>query len=177
MQNSGLFKRTVFVAFSTAVIMIILLRGSTTTQAQTVHLAGGANQAFNQASKDFGVPASLLKALCYMEGRLSNHGGSPSIDQGYGCMHLVQNSRVHTLDQAAKDLGVSTNLLKTDLTTNIRGGASVLHDYALQLSSNHTLPTSLADWYGAIAAYSNASTQNVAHMYADGVYKLLNSGF
>lgn len=128
------------------VIVVTLLRESTTTQAQTTRLtAVGANQAFNQASKDFGVPAALLKALYYMEGRLSNHGGSPSIDQGYGCMHLVQNSHVHTLDQAAKDLGVSTTLLKTDLATNIRGGASVLRDYALQLSSNHTLPTSLAD--------------------------------
>lgn len=179
MHRSNLFKRTAFLTLflAAAVILAALPRGPTTTQAHTAALASNANQAFAQASKEFGVPATILKALCYMEGHLSNHGGSPSIDQGYGCMHLVQNSRVHTLDSAAKDLGVSTNLLKTDLATNIRGGAAVLRDYALQLSPTHTLPTSLADWYGTIAAYSNASTQSVAHMYADGLYKLINSGF
>ncbi len=181
MQKSNLFKRAAFLLFFSVILITTLLRGFTITQTQA-HATGltgatSANQAFNQASQETGVPASLLKALCYMEGRLSNHNGSPSIDQGYGCMHLVQNSRVHTLDSAAKDLGVSTNLLKTDLATNIRGGAAVLRDYALQLSSTHSLPATLADWYGAIAAYSNASTLSVAHMYADGVYKLLNSGF
>src|SRR5262249_10297484 len=119
---------------------------------------------------------------------------------GYGCMHLVENNpqisvaagagkdlgigtnlindhQTSTLDSAAKDLEVPTDRLKTDMATNIRGGAAVLRDYALQLSSNHTLPTSLADWYGAVAAYSNANTQDTAHMYADGVYKLINGGY
>ncbi|HEU5226761.1 MAG TPA: N-acetylmuramoyl-L-alanine amidase, partial [Ktedonobacteraceae bacterium] len=96
--------------------------------------------AFEQASSEFGVPAPLLKAICYMEGRLSNHGGSPSVDHGFGCMHLIQNQRGDTLDQAASILGVSTDQLKTDIATNILGGAAVLHAEAEQLSSTHTLP-------------------------------------
>jgi len=60
-----------------------------------------------------------------MEGRLSNHGGTPSIDGGYGCMHLVKNNRVDTLDSAANALNVSANQLKTSLPTNIRGGAAL----------------------------------------------------
>lgn len=139
--------------------------------------ANAVEASFTQASHEFGVPVELLKAICYMEGRLSNHGGSPSIDQGYGCMHLVKNARVNTLDRAAQRLGVSASLLKTDMPTNIRGGAALLHDEALQLSSSHTLPAMLADWYSVVAAYSQATTRGTALMYADGAYRVLQHGF
>jgi len=119
----------------------------------------------------------MLQALCYLEGRLSNHGGSPSIDGGYGCMHLVQNERADTLDQAAQDLGVGVSQLKMDMPTNIKNGAAVLQDEALTLSPRHALPTTLAGWYGAVAAYSHASTRSTALMYADAVYGLLGRGF
>jgi N-acetyl-anhydromuramyl-L-alanine amidase AmpD len=97
-------------------------------------------------------------------------------DRGIGT-NMLQDSQINTLDSAAKDLGVTTDQLKTDMATNIRGGAAILRDMALQLSSNHTLPGSLADWYGAVAAYSNATTQSTAHMYADAIYKLIKNGF
>ncbi len=61
--------------------------------------------------------------------------------------------------------------------TNILGGAAVLRDEALQLSSSHTLPKTLAGWYGTVAAYSHATIRSTAIMYADSLYKLLNSGF
>lgn len=135
------------------------------------------NTAFEQAAKEFGTPAVLLKALCYMEGRLSNHNGAASIDGGYGCMHLTTNTRTDTLDKAATLLQVSTQQLKLDSATNIRGGAVILRNDALQLSSAHTVPTRLADWYGAVALYSGATTRSVALLYANSVYQLLNSGF
>jgi hypothetical protein len=140
-------------------------------------VAGTASDAFTRASRESGVPEALLKALAYMEGRLSMHGGSPSIDSGFGAMHLVKNKHADTLDQAARDLGVSADVLKHDLATNIRGGAAVLRDEAHALSPTHALPTSLAGWYGAVAAYSSATTRSTALMYADAVYKILNSGF
>ncbi|TMC18382.1 MAG: N-acetylmuramoyl-L-alanine amidase [Chloroflexi bacterium] len=164
----------------------------------TTENAKNVNQAFDQASQQFGVPVALLKAICYMEGRLSNHGSAPSIDGGYGCMHLVTNSfetslprgidgglsayltknnRANILEKAAQTLGVTPDQLKKDMATNIRGGAAILLGYALLQSPNHTAPSSLADWYGAVAAYSNASTQSAARMYADHVYKLIASGF
>ncbi|MGH2507675.1 MAG: N-acetylmuramoyl-L-alanine amidase, partial [Ktedonobacteraceae bacterium] len=149
------------------------------THASSTHTANtlSANQAFTEAASEFQVPVSLLKTICYMEGRLSNHGGSPSIDNGFGCMHLVKNSQADTLDQAATDLGVSVSLLQQDLPTNIRGGAAILRDTALQLSSNHTLPTNLADWYGTMAAYSHVAVRSTALMYADAVYTILKQGF
>ncbi len=105
------------------------------------------------------------------------HNGSPSIDNGFGCMHLVQNPHFDTLDQAAQALRVSTAQLKTDLATNIRGGAVVLRAEALRLSPAHTLPAHLSGWYGAVAAYSAAGTRSTAFLYADTLYQVLNRGF
>jgi len=175
MQKRILLRRVLFPIVFVLVLLIGLMGAPAFNRVMAA--GGNANQTFDQASKESGVPVPILKALCEMEGHLSNHGGTASRDNGYGCMHLVKNTHGDTLDSAAKDLEVSTDQLKSDLATNIRGGAAVLRDEALQLASNHTLPTTLADWYGALAAYSHASTQNVAHMYADGVYKLINSGF
>ncbi len=136
-----------------------------------------ANGAFSQASSTYGVPVELLKAICYIEGRLSNNGGIASEDNGFGCMHLVKNGNGNTLDRAAQELDVSVNQLKQDLPTNILGGADILRDDALQISSTHALPTSLAGWYGAVAMYSDASIHSTALLYADNVYKLLKLGF
>lgn len=149
----------------------LLLRQSLPTSS-----SGQVSHAFTAAAHEFSVPAPLLLAICYMEGRFSNHGGSPSADNGFGCMHLVKNGHVNTLDRAAAALKVSEQQIKLDLTTNIRGGAFLLHSYALQLSPNHTLPTSIDNWYGAIAAYSNADLRATALLYADTVYQLLRDG-
>src|SRR6266700_895849 len=159
------------------VCMLVLLAMAGYFSLHRASAASSVEAAFTQAAREAGVPVEILKSICYMEGRLSNHGGSPSIDQGYGCMHLVKNAHANTLDQAAQKLGVNEQQLKTDLPTNIRGGAILLHDDALQLSPTHTLPATLADWYGAIAAYSHTMTRSTALMYADGVYRVLNHGF
>lgn len=145
-----------------------------------VSAAGGVgqvNRAFEQASAQFHVPAALLKAICYLEGRLSNNDGAPSMDDGFGCMHLVKNSQSDTLDRAAGELRVSPARLKLDLPENIRGGAALLRDAALRLSPAHRLPTTLGEWYGAVAAYSNATTRATALMYAGAIYTILRHGF
>ncbi len=152
-----------------------ILIGSFSTD--RVHASGSLEQTFTTVSQEFNIPVSLLKAICYMEGRLSTHSGTPSIDGGYGCMHLMKNKRIDTLDRAAHKLGVSLQQLKYDMGTNIRGGATILRDDAMQLSSTHTIPTDLANWYGALATYSGATTRSTALMYADAVYKILNRGF
>lgn len=166
--------------FFVFVVLLAVIAGS--VYLVRAHAAGptfpsSVNEAFTQASSTYGVPVELLKATCYTEGRLSNNGGVPSADNGIGCMHLVKNSTGDTLDRAAQELGVNVNQLKQDVPTNIFGGADILHDDALQLSSTHTLPTSLADWYGALVLYSSASNHAIAVMYADAIYKLINKGF
>jgi len=177
MRKRTLFLRSGILLLLAAVLSLALIEPTQAANTRPTSTAGSVKSAFIQASQKFGVPESLLEALCYMEGRLSNHGGSPSIDNGFGCMHLVKNSNGDTLDQAAHDLGVSTHQLQIDISINIRGGAAVLRDEALRLSSTHQMPRTLADWYGAVAAYSMASTRSTALMYADALYQLLNQGY
>jgi hypothetical protein len=171
-------KRLTLNIFFALAILIALIAGYTiTTTLARPSAPLSANAAFTTASHDTGVPVELLKAICYMEGRLSNNAGETSIDNGFGCMNLVKNANTDTLDKAASDLNVSVGQLKSDLATNIRGGAFVLRDDALQLSTNQSLPTNLGGWYGALAVYSGISTRSFALMYADNVYTLLQHGF
>jgi N-acetyl-anhydromuramyl-L-alanine amidase AmpD len=137
--------------------------------------SGDVTAAFADAAQAYGVPQQVLESVCYLEGRLSAHGGHASVDGGYGCMNLVKNDKADTLDQASKLTGQSVAALQHDTAANIRGGAAVLRAQALALAPK--LPASLAGWYAPIAAYSHASSRSVAGMYADAAYKLINSGF
>lgn len=133
--------------------------------------------AFDAASARFGTPAPLLAAICFLEGGMTMHNGAPSIDNGFGCMHLAQNPAVDTLSAAAHDLDVPTTRLRTDMRANIAGGAAILRDLAVARAFTGAEPTSLADWYDAVAAYSHAASDSAATMYADAVYRLLSEGF
>lgn len=144
-------------------------------QPERAMAADPVEQAFQGAADEFGVPENLLKALCYMEGRFSMHGGTPSIDGGYGC-NLVKNSRIDTLDRAASTLGVSPTLLQQNLEANIRGAACILSEDARQLTASQMLPTDVSGWRGALELYSNARSQATAHLYANEVYTLLKQG-
>lgn len=158
-----------------AAIAIILTTVVSLQWSNRAQASGSLEQAFQQASDEYGVPAPLLKALCYMEGRFSIHNGTPSIDGGYGC-NLTKNKRVDTLDQAAKKLGVDPTQLEHDLATNIRGAAFILSEDARRLSPSHTLPTHLEGWRGALELYSNARSKATAHLYANEVYTILKNG-
>lgn len=127
------------------------------------------------AQQRFGVPASLLEAICYLEGHLSDHGGAPSSDGGYGCMDLARGNRLDTLDQAAKLLAVPVSSVRGNQSLNIAGAAAVLRADAISLSGTHQVPATLGGWYGAIAEYSGA-TRDVAIMYADEVYRIVRMG-
>jgi hypothetical protein len=132
-------------------------------------------RAANAAQQRFGVPASLLKAICYFEGHLSDHGGAPSSDGGYGCMDLARNSHLDTLGQATALLGVPVTSIRRSQALNIAGAAAVLRADAIALSPSHRVPATLGGWYGAVARYSGAA-HDIAIMYADEVYRILRQG-
>jgi N-acetylmuramoyl-L-alanine amidase len=127
------------------------------------------------AQQRFGVPASLLEAICYLEGHLSDHGGAPSSQGGYGCMDLARNSHLDTLDQAAKLLDVPVSSVQRSQALNIAGAGAVLRADAISLSPTHQVPATLGGWYGAIAKYSGAE-HDIAVMYASEVYRILRKG-
>lgn len=127
------------------------------------------------AQQRFGVPTTLLEAICYFEGHLSDHGGAPSSENGYGCMDLARNSHLDTLDQAAKLLRVPVSSVRRNQSLNIAGAAAVLRADAISLSATHRVPATLGGWYGAIAKYSGAQ-HDIAVMYANEVYRIMRLG-
>jgi N-acetylmuramoyl-L-alanine amidase len=134
-------------------------------------IAGAARAAQHR----FGVPASLLEAICYFEGHLSGHGGAPSSEGGYGCMDLARNGHLDTLDQAAKLLGAPVRSIQRSQRLNIAGAAAVLRADAISLSPAHRVPATLGGWYGAVAKYSGAE-HDIAVMYANEVYRFIRLG-
>jgi transglycosylase-like protein with SLT domain len=132
--------------------------------------------AFQDAAKESGVPWPLLAAVAYAETHFYENNG-PSSSNGYGLMHLVENTNVNTLELAAKLTGVPPEVLKTNTAENIRGGAALLRAYADELEMDEKGRRDLAAWYRVVARYSNATDPPVARLYADEVYKLMKSGF
>jgi hypothetical protein len=127
------------------------------------------------AQHRFGVPAVLLEAICYLEGHLSDHGGAPSSDGGYGCMDLARNRHMDTLGQAARLLGAPLSSVRSSLSLNVAGAAAVLRADAVSLSPEHRAPGTLGGWYSAIAEYSGAA-HRVAVLYASEVYRIVRTG-
>lgn len=149
-------------------------------------------RAFAQASKEFGVPASLLKAISYNKSRWESHNGKPSAAGGYGLMHLTDipsledgkgNGAVpskpaydkqQTLSLAAKLLNSDKERLKKDPVQNIRGGAAVLAFIAKDKNGN--IPSTDQKWYDAVAAYGASQDKKNAQVFADDVYETLEKG-
>ncbi|MEV6981107.1 N-acetylmuramoyl-L-alanine amidase [Sphaerisporangium sp. NPDC051017] len=132
--------------------------------------------AFARAAAAQEVPRDLLVALAYSETHLDGHGGKPSAGGGYGVMHLVSNPTNHTLERAAELTGLSVDALRSDTGANILGGAAVLRSYADKAGLDAEARKDAGRWYQAVAAYANASTPEIARLYADTVYQLLGTG-
>src|SRR5215467_11165952 len=99
-------KRTLLIVGAATALGVLSVSVNASAASRSTARLGAIASAALASQHRFGVPASLLEAICYMEGHLSDHGGAPSSENGYGCMDLARNSRLDTLDQAAKLLRV-----------------------------------------------------------------------
>jgi N-acetylmuramoyl-L-alanine amidase len=133
--------------------------------------------AFTRAAAASDVPRDLLVSLAYSETHLDGHRGLPSSSGGYGVMHLVSNPVTHTLEKASELTGTSTKTLRENDQANILGGASLLRFYADELGLAEDDRDDVGKWYSSVAKYGNASSPEVARLYADTVYTLLEEGF
>lgn len=152
---------------------------------------------FQKAAAAYHVPLNVLMSVSYNETRWESHHGQPSTSGGYGVMHLTQldnledlsakgdkiNKRssatppeesTHTLDEAAKLIGVPAETLKTDTEKNILGGAALLADYQKKITGK--LSSDPADWYSAVAKYSGSTDYDTASDFADQVYTTIQQG-
>ncbi|MGH3657771.1 MAG: N-acetylmuramoyl-L-alanine amidase, partial [Micromonosporaceae bacterium] len=136
---------------------------------------GTMNAAFAAAADEYDVPRDLLVAVGYGETHLDGHRGEPSHANGYGVMHLVSNPQRRDLERASRLTGTSPAKLRTDTTANIRGGAALLSAYADTLLAAGDRDR-LGAWYPVVAKYGGAKDPQVARLYADTAYELLNTG-
>lgn len=172
---------------------ILVVTGSIASAERVQARSGSLRATFAAAAREFRVPQQLLLSVAYNESRWEHHGGQPSTTGGYGPMHLVdiplsaipagkgegqpraqRPPSLRTLPTAAALLRLPPQVLKSDPTANIRGGAALLERYARQ-TIGHPSPR-IGDWYGAVARYSGSSEAAVALAYADDVFATIRHG-
>ncbi|WP_020520741.1 N-acetylmuramoyl-L-alanine amidase [Catelliglobosispora koreensis] len=83
---------------------------------------------------------------------------------------------LQTMDKAAELTGASKEELRTETGENIRGGAAILSSYQAQLGAPTGLNSDPAAWYGAVAKYSGADTEDGAAAFADEVFATIRDG-
>lgn len=126
---------------------------------------------FAQAADEFGVPMPLLMVIGQIENNWTQTG--PTIDQGWGIMHLVQNGQCNTLGEAARLIGVSEQELKDNARQNIRGAAALIALYAGKEKENFQ---SLEDWFPAIAKFSGLVSPELRELQAINYLETLREG-
>ncbi len=129
------------------------------------------NRFFEEAAQEFNVPVDLLKAIGLVETNWTQIG--PSIDQGWGILHLVENDYAHTLSDAAKILEVSHRVLQEDARMNIRGGAALLAYVAGIDRMSFTKPE---DWFDAVKIFTGLISDELQELQAQQYYDVLKNG-
>jgi len=124
---------------------------------------------FKNAAKEFGVPAELLMAIGQVENNWTQVG--PSIDQGWGIMHLVDNSYCSTLREAAALLKLDPQQLKDNARQNIRGAAALIKKYGGNKKHKKT-----EDWFEAAKKFSGLINEDLREQQALRYYEVLKNG-
>lgn len=125
---------------------------------------------FAAAAREFGVPQALLEAIGQVESNWAQLG--PSIDRGWGIMHLVDNHYANTLVEAARLLGLEPQTLKDEAEENIRGAAALLADFGRESGAGE----SMASWFDAAARLSGLGDEALRGMQAHRYFSVLREG-
>lgn len=126
---------------------------------------------FKEASDEFNIPLPILHSLGKLENNWTQIG--PTIDQGWGIMHLVKNGYCQTLDEAAQLLGLSPSVLQEDAKQNIRGAAALLAKYA---GPDHDKFTTYEEWIPALKKFSGLINDELQTMQSNEYLKQIYSG-
>ena len=124
-----------------------------------------------EAASEFGVPVEILAVIAQVESNWTHSG--PTIDQGWGIMHLVQNNYADTLGEAASLLNLDQQILKDDPRQNIRGAAALLEHHAGP--DRHTF-TRFEDWFSAVKYLTGLLTDELQEVQAERYYHILQQG-
>ncbi|SEM75590.1 N-acetylmuramoyl-L-alanine amidase [Stigmatella aurantiaca] len=133
----------------------------------------GLDPLFEQAAREFNVPANLLKAISFSETRWQMWEGLSEFEgmaPAYGVMAL----RGERLERGAALAGVSVEAARTEARANIRAGAALLSADAEALKVDRA---DLGDWAPAVARFSGISrTDGQAEYVHNDVFATLRKG-
>lgn len=134
---------------------------------------------FAAAARDYQVPEGVLKAIGYVETRLSARPGLESGTGGVGLMQLARRGDWDSLGEAARLTGVEEGRLKVDAHANVRGAAAVLRRLfdRSALSDPSLDAREVGDWFDAVSHYPGFESASGAHDYATDVFLQLEAGF
>lgn len=135
--------------------------------------------AFEQAAREYQVPIEILKAIAYVETRVSNPGPKASITGGYGLMNLVDRADWEALPRGAAIAGVDVGRVKLDDAANIRAAAAFLRELADQSFSDYgdLNPNDPADWFHAVSLFPGVESALQGADYAADVFQTIDRGF
>jgi N-acetyl-anhydromuramyl-L-alanine amidase AmpD len=141
----------------------VITRGST----------GQLDPLFDKASREFNVPADLLKAISFTETRWQMVRGEQEFEgmpAAYGVMAL----RGEQLERGAALVGLSAEQVRTDAAANIRAGAALLSVAANELKVDRA---ELGAWAPAVAQLSGITHKDAQAEYIHNeVYGTLRKG-
>ena len=134
---------------------------------------------FQSAAREYQVPVGVLKAVGYIETRLSLTPNLESGSGGVGLMQLARRGDQDRLGAAMRLTGATEGKLRVDPTANVRGAAAVLRELFEQ--SKHSEPSleanEVGDWYLAVSNYPGFDSATGSADYAAEVFLALESGF
>ncbi|WP_224247617.1 golvesin C-terminal-like domain-containing protein [Hyalangium gracile] len=141
----------------------VLNRGST----------GQLDPLFDEAAREFNVPADLLKAISYSETRWEMVHGEEEF-AGMPAAHGVMALRGQAIERGAALVGVSAEQVRDDAAANIRAAAALLSSHADELKVDRA---DLGAWAPAVARLSGIdNTDAQAEYIHKQVYATLRSG-
>ena len=142
---------------------------------------------FEQAAKEFNVPADILKGVAFAETRWEHltwpPGETASPETGmprpFGIMSLWDNKYFgHSLIEAAALIGKTPDELKQDAFQNIRGGAALLRKhYEANPKPNGTTEADIESWQNAIRQYCGIPEPDLNARHALDVYVFMSKGY
>ncbi len=134
---------------------------------------------FQSAAREYQVPVGVLKAVGYVETRLSLQANLESGSGGVGVMQLARRDGVDHLADAAKLTGVSEGRLRVDPAANVRGAAAVLRQLfeRAQASEPGLQAHEPGDWFTAVSHYPGFESATGSADYAADVFLALEAGF
>ncbi len=164
-------------ALLSVLTLLALSSGSVpaTAGAPTPPAGGTVQSAFEVASRHWNVPLPVLMSVGWVESHWEQRGGAPSVDYGFGIMHITDRSD-GTMDRVVKLTGLAREFIRSFEEANIEAGAALLNDISRNSPSTTSKSNTLADWYATVAAYSGATDPLVRDGYAQEVFNTMQSG-